>query len=61
MTTVILFTPNDASEEFTNVTDISINSASGVLTFYVWDNDQKGRKFQTTVPYTVREEVGGLG
>jgi hypothetical protein len=58
MTTVILFPPNDASEEFKNVSDVNINSNNGLLTFYA-PIEGKGRKFQTTVPYTVREEIGG--
>lgn len=57
MTIVILFPPSDPSEEFSNVTDVQINGTTGVLTFYVAE-EGKGRKFQTTVPYTVREEIG---
>lgn len=58
MSTVILFPPNDASEEFRDATDVYINNTSGVLTFYV-ARQGKGQKFQTTVPYTVREEIDG--
>ncbi len=59
MTTVILFPPNDESEEFKNVSDVTINSNNGVLTFYKPSEGEGGLKFQTTVPYTVREEIGG--
>lgn len=59
MTTVILFPPNDESEEFKNVSDLTINSNNGVLTFYKPSGSEGGLKFQTTVPYTVREEIGG--
>lgn len=56
MATVILFPPNDPSDEFPNATDVEINLA-GVLTFYTRDGN-KHQKFQTTVPYTVREDIG---
>ena len=60
MAVVILFPPNDTSEEFKNATDVNINSTNGVLTFYQpLAGAQKGLKFQTTVPFTVREEIGG--
>jgi hypothetical protein len=58
MTTVVLFPPNDPSEPFENVTDVNINNASGLLTFY-WRDGGQTKKFQTTVPYTVREEIAG--
>ena len=61
MTDVILFPPNDPSEEFSNVTDVQINGTNGVLTFYWAEPDGKSLKFQTSVPFTVREEIAGSG
>jgi hypothetical protein len=60
MTTVVLFPPNTEAETFLNATDISI--AGGVLTF-CWRAEGGGdtgmKKFRTTVPFTVQEEIGG--
>jgi hypothetical protein len=58
MTDVLLHN-HDEVEEFKNATDVHI--MNGVLTFY-WrppSGATKGVKFQTTVPFVVREEIGG--
>jgi hypothetical protein len=58
MADVVLFKPEKA-EEYKNVTDVHIKD--GVLTFYYQPHSgmTKGIKIQTTVPFTVEEEIGG--
>lgn len=58
MSDVVLFKPLKA-EEYKNVTDVHIED--GVLTFYYQPQTgvTKGIKIQTTVPFTVEDEIGG--
>jgi hypothetical protein len=58
MTSVVLFPPNDAPAHFGNVTDVSIDSQNGVLTF-TWQDGTQKKQYQTTVPYTVRQDIAG--
>lgn len=57
MKTVILFLPNGETEEFSNVT--IENMTCGVLTFLSPGRDKAALKLQTSLRFTVREEIAG--